>query len=122
MLLYLVVLALLAAPPQQARAGASIKGVVVQTGTLQPVAKAIVRLAKGTGSDAAAVSTGPDGRFEFQNVAAGTYDLVAARTGFLPTSFGQRGPSGTGGKISVEAGANIDNVRLLITATGAISG
>src|SRR4029453_991777 len=101
---------------------ASVKGVVVQSGTLEAVAKAVVQLAKDPGSEPLSVTTGADGRFEFQNVPAGTYDLTAGRNGYLVTAFGQRGPSGSGRKLTVEAGANIDNIRLLITATGAISG
>jgi hypothetical protein len=119
----LIVLGLLSASAQQLpRATASIKGVVVQSGTLEPVAKAIVQLAKDAGSEPLAVTTGVDGRFEFQNVPAGTYDLRASRSGYLVTTFGQRGPSGSGRKLAVEAGSNIDDIRLLITATGAISG
>jgi len=110
------------APQEPPHATASIKGVVVQSGTLEPVAKAVVQLAKDRGSDPLAVTTGADGRFEFQNVPSGTYDLTAGRNGYLVTAFGQRGPSGSGRKLNVEAGSNIDNIRLLITATGAISG
>jgi Carboxypeptidase regulatory-like domain len=121
-ILALILFGLVSAPLEQVpRLSSSIKGVVLQSGSLQPVAKAVVRLAKD-GSEPLAVSTGVDGRFEFQNVPAGTYDLTAARNGYLTTAFGQRGPSGTGRKLSVEPGAAIDNIRLLITATGAISG
>jgi Carboxypeptidase regulatory-like domain len=107
---------------QTPRPTASIRGIVVQSGTLQPVAKAVVQLAKDNTSEPLVFSTGADGRFEFQNVAAGSYDLTAARNGYLNTAFGQRGPSGSGGKLTVEAGSNVDNIRLMMTATGTISG
>jgi len=107
---------------QVSRPTASIRGVVVQSMNLQPVAKAVVRLSKGTTADPLIATTGADGRFEFQNVAAGTYDLTASRSGYLVTEFGQRGPSGNGSKLTIEAGSSVDNVRLVMTATGTISG
>jgi Carboxypeptidase regulatory-like domain len=113
---------LLMAPLQAPRPPASLKGIVVQSGTLQPVAKAVVQLAKDNSSEPLAFVTGADGSFEFQGVPAGTYDLTAARNGYLNTAYGQRGPSGSGGKITITAGSNIDNIRLVMTATGTISG
>ena len=90
----LTLLVLVGAGAQQpTRQTVSIKGIVVQLGTSDQVAKALVRLSKDNVSDALVVSTGIDGTFEFQNVPAGAYDLTAARNGYLVTSFGQRGPS-----------------------------
>src|SRR5262249_1551936 len=107
---------------QAPRPPAAIRGVVVQSMSLEPVAKAVVRLSGGGNADPLVVTTGADGRFEFPNVTSGTYDLTAARSGYLVTAFGQRGPSGSGSKLTVEAGVNVDNVRLVMTATGTISG
>src|SRR5215510_1373190 len=83
---------------QTTRQTASIRGIVVQSGTLQPVAKAVVQVVKDTSSEPLVFVTGADGSFEFQNVPAGTYDLASARNGYLTTAYGQRGPSGSGGK------------------------
>src|SRR5262245_32345774 len=119
----ILVLGFIGAGVQQLpRPTASIQGVVVQTGSLVPVAKAVVRLSRDSASEPLVATTGVDGRFEFRGVAAGTYDLTAVRSGYLATALGQRGPSGSGSKLRVEAGANVDNVRLVMTATGTISG
>ena len=123
MRMLLILLGVMAATAQQApRDALSIRGLVVQPGTLEPVPKAVVRLAKDSQSEPLIFTTGADGRFEFQNVVAGTYDLTATRNGFLPTTLGKRGPSGSGRKLAVAAGSNVENLRLLMTATGAISG
>jgi hypothetical protein len=122
-ILAFILLPLIGATPQQAPGRtASIKGVVVHSGTLEPIAKAIVRLAKDNNSEPLAVSTGVGGGFEFQNVPPGSYVLTAARSGYLAASFGQRGPSGSGGALTVQPGSNIDNIRLVMTSTGVISG
>jgi hypothetical protein len=105
-------------------ATASIRGVVVKLGTSDPVAKAVVQLVKA-GDDSVepqAVATGTDGRFQFRNLAAGSYQLLATRSGYLDTAYGQRGPSGSGRNLVIASGATIDDIRLQMTATGAISG
>jgi hypothetical protein len=96
----------------------------MKLGTSEPVAKAVVQLVKA-GDDTVepqAVATGTDGRFEFRNLAPGSYQLLATRSGYLDTAYGQRGPSGSGRDLIIAAGATIDDVRLLMTATGALSG
>ena len=100
---------------------ASVRGTVVALGNSQPVGKAVVQL-RGPGSEPLVVATGADGRFEFRNLLPGSYQLSATRSGYLDTTFGQRGPSGSGQSLMVEAGANISDIRLLMTATGAIAG
>jgi hypothetical protein len=123
----LILLALLA-QQRPGPATASIKGVVVKLGTSEPVAKAVVELvqeSKGnrdSGTEPIVVATSADGRFEFRNLAPGSYRLTASRSGYLDTAYGQRGPSGAGSNLAIAAGANMDNIRLMMTATGAIAG
>jgi hypothetical protein len=59
---------------------ASIEGTVVQIGTAQPIAKAIVELSGGGGRSPLFLETNVDGKFAFQN-AAGAFASanVAAR-------------------------------------------
>jgi hypothetical protein len=116
-----ILIALFAQQPLRP-ATASIRGVVVALGTSQPIAKAVVQLRGGERSEPLTISTGADGRFEFQSLAPGSYELTATRSGFLNTAFGQRGPSGSGRNLTITAGATLNDIRLLMTATGAISG
>jgi hypothetical protein len=116
-----IVIALLAQQPA-VQASASINGVVVAPGTSQPIAKAVVELQGGGRDERLTVATGVNGRFEFLNLPAGSYRLTATRTGYLDTAFGQRGPSGSGRELRLAAGVNQNDITLLMTATGAISG
>jgi len=100
---------------------ASIEGVVVQAGNSQPVVRAVVQL-EGGASGPLAMVTGADGRFGFQNLAAGSYRLTVSRNGFLNSAYAQRGPNGKGSPLVVSAGQAIKDVRLTMVATAAISG
>ena len=109
---------------QQARPGttSTIRGVVLRSGTTTPVDKAIVELHPNKDAEPRAVTTSSNGRFEFLNVPPGSYQLMASRSGYLHTSLGQRGASGSGRDLKVEPGTTVDNLELSMTATGAISG
>src|SRR5262245_29005199 len=119
-----VALILAAFLAQQARPGATstIRGVVLRSGTSTPVDKAVVELRGGKDSEPLAMTTSSNGSFEFLNVPSGSYQLTATRSGYLSTSFGQRGSSGNGRDLKVESGTTVDNLQLFMTATGAISG
>lgn len=74
------------APPAYTVAGTvvdSVKGI--------PLAKARVSL----GGVAAVIVTGPDGKFRFTGVRAGTHQLAAERIGYARTSFAQHSASST---------------------------
>jgi len=100
---------------------ASIEGVVVEAGNSQPVMRAVVQL-EGGASGPLAMVTGADGRFGFQNLAAGSYRLTVSRNGFLNSAYGQRGPNGKGSSLVVPAGQAMKDIRLTMVATAAISG
>src|SRR5262245_17537275 len=112
-----LIIALLTQQPRSA----SLEGIVLRAGTNEPIAKAVVELS-GSGSQRTAVATGPDGKFEFRNVAPGSYRVAVSRAGFLNSVYGQRGPNGTGSALKLEAGGMLKDIRLTMVATGAISG
>ncbi len=60
---------------------ASLSGLVRDRETQQPITQATVRLTV-SGQTAYVTRTGPDGRFAFQDIAAGTYELVVSRQGY----------------------------------------
>src|SRR5438105_11401674 len=95
---------------QQPRA--SIGGVVVKAGTSDPVAKAVVEVRTNTGAVSSAMATGDDGKFEFRNLAPGSYRLTVSRDGYLDSAYGQRGPNGSGRPLAVAAGQAVKDIRL----------
>ena len=114
----LALLALLGAQPP-ATGPATIEGVVVKTGTREPLAGARIQLDRERGRPGAreenepppapgapppplpefhfAATTGADGRFVIENIPPGEYRLYATRTGgYVPGEYGQRTPTGRG--------------------------
>jgi hypothetical protein len=137
---------------QSARA-TSIRGTVTRFGTTEPVPAASVELRKiecGEGGTPAEIYTaltnlpnpywtqgaGPlaapqvlktttadDGRFAFDNLAAGSYCIVAFRGGgYLAAEYLQRNYRGPGSTITVAEGQQLSNVNLSLVPTGSISG
>ena len=64
--------------------------------------------------------TGEDGRFEFNNLAAGKYSLRGARRGFIPTAYNQHQQFSTA--IVTGATFETDNLTLRLVPTATISG
>src|SRR3989442_1064952 len=106
---------------QQPRA-ASIEGIVVRAGTAQPIARVVVELTGDNKSEPLAMATGADGKFEFRNLAPGSYRLTASRNGYLESAYGKRGPNGTGTALTIDARSTLKDIRLAMIPSGAISG
>src|SRR6185295_10438182 len=66
--------------------------------------------------------TSSDGRFSFKDIPPGEYRLAAARTGFIRSEYGQKGPNGRGLTIKLTEGQDMKDARVVLTQTGAISG
>ena len=138
------------APPGQAGA---IAGTVVRLGTNEPVAEAFVELRKidcgesGTPAEVYTALTGrpnpywaattsatpPEvftattdsaGRFQFPNLAAGNYCIVAYRpnSSYFPAEYQQRGYRGRGVTMVLGEGRQLQDVRLALIPGGSISG
>lgn len=68
-------------------------------------------------------STGSDGKFVVDDVAPGSYMLIAWRTGFLPQVYGSRLPGVNAGKlIDVQAGSRLTAINLTLTPQAIVSG
>jgi protocatechuate 3,4-dioxygenase beta subunit len=130
-ILQLVLITLVTQLPQRP---ASIDGTVVKLGTGDALPNATVQL-NLIGPDA----TGPDirprdafhrtaksdanGRFSFENVAPGEYQLIATHNaGYTPAEYGQRFPTGQGIKFELTAGQRMTGIQLAMSPTGSISG
>jgi len=89
-ILHIAIVVLVAAltPPQQP-ATASLEGIVVRSGSSEPLAKATVELRNAAGNSLA-TTTDEEGRFVFPNVLAGEYRLVSSKAGYVDQQYGQR--------------------------------
>jgi len=115
--LFILVAALLAQQPQPA----SVEGTIVQLGTNQPIARAVVQVI-GDRPEPYTMETGADGKFQFPNLARGQYQIRVSRTGYMDGAFGQRGPNGRGRSLPLEAGQAIKDIRITMVPFAAISG
>jgi hypothetical protein len=66
--------------------------------------------------------TDRQGRFTFNDLAAGSYRLFAARNGYVRQEYGQRVPKGQGTPISLAKGQALNNVTFRLIPAGTITG
>ncbi|HKN76370.1 MAG TPA: carboxypeptidase regulatory-like domain-containing protein [Candidatus Acidoferrum sp.] len=86
---------------------AGVMGRVVRADTGEPVERALAHLSwLGVGSGELSQRTDPDGRFVFERVEPGEYELLICRTGFVCQMFGGE---------SVKAGQNLDTRDIKLT-------
>ena len=115
MTLVLAIFALLAqnAAGAQASTTASLQGTVVRAGAGDPLSKATVELREDDiRASPLRLATGSDGRFAFQNLKPGRYQLVVTRSGYV------RSPM----VISLAAGQQVRDLQVSMTPSTAIFG
>ena len=118
----IVVLLASALSATQATPG-SIQGIVTDSARNMPLSKVTVELrAPGTAPVLASTITDGEGRFYLTNIKPSSYRMVAMRSGYASTEYGQRRPGGPSQNLSVAAGQRITDVRLSMIQAGAISG
>jgi protocatechuate 3,4-dioxygenase beta subunit len=124
---YVVLLAVAGVASQQRSPGTSvsqdfqINGTLVDESTGAPVAHARVALAPVTQrNDLTTITTGDDGRFVFEHLAAGKYSLMAQARGYLAQSFNQHDQLST----AIVVGPDLDssNLSFRLPRESAISG
>jgi len=104
---------------------ATVTGVVVKQGTGEPLAKATVTLspeAPGPNIQSYTAATSADGKFSFENVAAGRYRLSSTRSGYVRAEYGVRGANGCGSAVVLSEGQRLADAQVTMTPAGAISG
>jgi len=100
----------------------SLQGIVLKTGTVEPVGKATVELRRSDGTDprVRSVTTASDGRFSFAAVPPGEYQLQVSRPGYVRATYGERKPGGPGTPIMIPS--DTSEIRMMLTPTGVITG
>ncbi len=118
---------------------ATITGVVVRAGTNDPLAGAKVTLLKVQDASSAqpkgdapipeqlltaipSATTDAQGRFQITDIAAGTYQIVAARNGFAKQAYGQRSFNRPGTNLNIAAGQRLQDIVFRLTPAPTISG
>ena len=115
---------------QQPQGTGSISGTVVEMGSNFPIPGASVELRRidcnnfSNPPEVFNVKTGPDGKFNFPNLHAGGWCIVATAVGgkFTPAEYLQRGYKGRGVTIPLADGEKMPSVTLTMAPTSAISG
>ena len=115
---------------QQPQGTGSISGTVVEMGSNNPIPGASVELRRidcnnfSNPPEVFNVKTGPDGKFNFPNLHAGGWCIVATAVGgkFTPAEYLQRGYKGRGVTIPLTDGEKLPNITLTMAPTSAISG
>jgi hypothetical protein len=117
-------------PPRDPREGTppvavgngSITGIVVVSGSRQPARRARVNLgaSQEAGGSRTAV-TDDRGRFAFNALPAGRFNLSASKPGHLNATYGQRQPGRPGTPIQLADGQRLE-VQLQLTRGGVITG
>jgi hypothetical protein len=107
---------------------ASIDGTVTISGTSDPIPGAVVEIRKTdcgkTGGESMTATSGPDGKFSFKLVRAGSWCIGAAKAGgaFSPVEYQQRGYKSRGLAIPIADNQQIQDIKLMMPRTGSISG
>jgi hypothetical protein len=94
----------------------SIEGLIVRSGTNEPIAGA--RITAGV----LTVVTDAQGRFALKDLEPGTYRLTAQRNGFARQEYGERAPGKGGTAVTVVAGQTVKDIVLRLVPGGAVSG
>lgn len=100
---------------------AAIRGVVVDAAG-KPIARVRLALMGADVPGAKTVVSDDQGRFAFSSLAAGRFDLVASRTGYVNAAFGERHPYGSGTPIRLAAGQQVNDLRVRLSRGAVVSG
>lgn len=121
-------------PPREPRdlrtSRASLEGVVLRSGSGEPLARAqvtLLRTGDGTSDQESrsvppSTTTGTDGRFVFRNLDPGAYRIAVARNGYARQEYGQRVFGGQGTVVALAAGESRRDIAFHLTPTGAVTG
>jgi len=106
-----------------------LAGMVIDAGTHQPIAHAVVTLDGGPAEGARQANAAPrrvltndSGEWLFRDLGAGSYSISAIAAGYLKSAAGQRRPDGDGQRIDVRDADRREDITISLWRAGAISG
>lgn len=116
--------------PQLPPGTASLSGTVVVMGSGQTIPGASIELRRSdcntfvNPAEVVTTTTDGDGRFNFQNLRAGGWCIVATVPGgaYTPAEYMQRGVLGRGATIPIADGQRVTGIQLAMAPTGGIAG
>jgi protocatechuate 3,4-dioxygenase beta subunit len=109
--------------PRETPTGTAIlRGRIVAADTGAPIRRAQVRAFAPEARDSRGVSTDAQGRFEFRDLPAGRWQIMASKAGFVTLSFGQRRPFESGRPIELAEGETMAKADMALPRGGAITG
>jgi Carboxypeptidase regulatory-like domain len=101
---------------------AVLRGRVIAADTGQPLRRATLRLMSGSIRDSRAMLTDGDGIFEFRDLPAGRYSIVASKSGYVFTPLGGGMPGAAGRPIELADGQRVDKLQIAMMRGGVIIG
>jgi Carboxypeptidase regulatory-like domain len=105
------------------QAATGILGGVVSGPDAQPMRRVVVTLTSAALPAPRVAMTDDEGRFSFDGLAEGNFNLTAARSGYLTIAYGAtRGWRSPGVPIALKAGERVSNVAIRMTKGGVITG
>ena len=122
-----IVMVVLAAAPldtsaqQTTGTGARIRGTVTAAETGRPLRRVVVRLL-GETAPGPSTATDANGVFEFRDVPAGRFTIVATKLGFVGMAFGQASFGAHPTRVQIAPGQRIDSVHISLPRGGVLSG
>ncbi len=99
-----------------------VAGVVVAADSGQPLPRATVSLTNLADPTPSVTLADNAGRFRFDEVAAGSYRVMATRAGYVPTAYGARRYDDPGITIVVSSDSRFDDLRVALMPGAAVSG
>src|SRR5688572_18924592 len=109
-------------PRPREGAGGSIRGRITAADTGTALRRAHVRLISPASRQAIVTTTDADGSFEFRDLAASRYALVAAKGGFVQTQYGQPRAFVAGTPIELKAGQTLDRMDIRLAPGASVDG
>ena len=101
-----------------------LEGTAVDATTGEALPKVTVKLVRESSQQSSGYvrTTDASGRFRFEGVAAGDYELVGDRPGYLEGQFGATKPVGAGITLHLKAGDELSELPLKLTRFSVVSG
>lgn len=101
---------------------ARITGRVLTSDAGRPLRRAIVRLNSPNNREARSATTDQNGRYEFLDLPAGTYNLSASRSGYVQLGYKQTRPNTQPQPVTVADKQTLDRIDFALPPGGVITG